>query len=95
MTIQNYHQLKQKEGQIERLKERIAAIENGKIKSVNIRIFSEDKMSYEDVTEGGIPKNEIRKVILHNLTVQLLDALSDWESYFDDKDMFQSLSLAE
>lgn len=89
MTKQNYNNLKQKEAQIERLKERIRAIENGKIKSVNIRLFSPDKGSYEDVTEGDIPKREIRLSMLQNLTKQLEDCQKDWESYFDDECIFE------
>lgn len=91
MTQQNYNSLKQKEAQIARLKERIRAVENGKIMSVNIRLFSPDKGSYEDVTEGDIPKREIRLAILQNLYKQLEDCQRDWDSYFNEECMFEKL----
>lgn len=90
ITKQHYNNLKQKEAAIARLKERIRAIENGKIISVNIRLYTPDKMEYQDVTEGDIPKREIRTAILNNLTKQLSDAQADWEGFFNNESITTS-----
>lgn len=89
MTKQNFEQLKEKEAQIQKLKQQLQNIESGKILTLSMRIFSADKKTYEHLEIADFPKKQVRLVLLENLNNRLEAAKADWESYFDDKNMFE------
>lgn len=88
MTKQNYQQLKRKEALIEYLKNALKNIEGGKILKIDLRSYSDDKLEYEYQELTDIPKAKIKAVLIENLQTRLEKAQKDWESYFDDEDMF-------
>lgn len=88
MTKQNYQQLKSKEAQIEYLKNALKNIEGGKILKIDVRSYSDDKSEYEYQELTDIPKNKVKQVLIENFQTRLKKAQEDWESYFDNEDMF-------
>lgn len=88
MTKQNYQQLKRKEALIEYLKNALKNIEGGKILKIDLRSYSDDKLEYEYQELTDIPKNKVKQVLIENFQTRLKKAQEDWESYFDDEDMF-------
>ena len=47
-----------------------------------------DKSEYEYQELTDIPKNKVKQVLIENFQTRLKKAQEDWESYFDNEDMF-------
>lgn len=94
MTKQDYDRLKAKEAQIEALIAEKKQIEGGKIISLHIRVFSDDKNIYEDIDFKNLPKGEIKKILLENIEGRLENAQNDYESYFDGETIFSGSNVS-
>lgn len=83
MNKQDYERAKSKELQIESLLKQKKAIECGKIVSLKIRVFDNDKINYEEIILTDIPKKEIKRVFYEDVERRLETAKNDYDSFFD------------
>ena len=83
MTKQEFEQAKITEQQIEALEQRLKQIESGKILNITVRVFSEDKMKYEDVILKNMPKSIVKAVLRENVKKQLEDKRAYLELMFN------------
>lgn len=83
MRKETYIQIKEKEVQIENFKEIKKNIELGKITSINIRVFDDDKIEYKDINLKEIPRGAIKGFLLQHIEQRLSNAQNDFEDLFN------------
>ena len=89
MTKENFQKLKRKEAQLQTLIERKDLIENGVMNSINYTITKDSGViSNKEIKGSDLPKGAIKSILLEIIEKRIAHAKAEWESFFDDNDMF-------